>query len=193
MDSTKEGLRKYFQNQLKKLTPEQKKIESLAICNALIAYLQESNHRYISAFSALRDEVDLDTFIEYCWTCDDVVICLTRLSEEDHGLSVAPIRSWGDVTVHHIGNRKEPKLEIPSINPIGCDLVLVPGLAFDPQGFRLGRGEGYYDVLLPKLTNALRLGICFSAQVATEDIPIQGHDVPVQGLVTAADGVKFLR
>lgn len=62
------------------------------------------------------------------------------------------------------------------------DLVLVPGMAFDRVGHRLGRGRGYYDRLLPRLSRARKLGICFPFQYM-DCIPHESHDVPIDGLV----------
>ena len=59
------------------------------------------------------------------------------------------------------------------------DLALVPGMAFDRGGHRLGRGKGYYDRLLPRLPNARRIGICFPFQLL-DAVPTDVHDVTMQ-------------
>jgi 5-formyltetrahydrofolate cyclo-ligase len=58
------------------------------------------------------------------------------------------------------------------------DVALVPGMAFDRQGNRLGRGKGYYDALLPKLPSAYRIGICFPFQYL-DVIPADASDARV--------------
>lgn len=64
------------------------------------------------------------------------------------------------------------------------DLVLVPGLAFDPMGNRLGFGKGYYDRALPSLKNsALTVGLAYSFQIV-EQLPADQGDVPVKALLT---------
>jgi 5-formyltetrahydrofolate cyclo-ligase len=55
------------------------------------------------------------------------------------------------------------------------DLVIVPGVAFDREGARLGRGKAYYDRLLPKLSTAHKLGVGFSFQIV-EKVPSEPHD-----------------
>ena len=62
------------------------------------------------------------------------------------------------------------------------DLVVVPGLAFDRLGRRLGRGRGYYDRLLAR-SSAVRAGLCFDAQVFPE-VPAGPHDAVMDWLVT---------
>ena len=54
------------------------------------------------------------------------------------------------------------------------ELTLVPGVSFDREGNRLGRGKGYYDRLLPKLSS-YNVGICFGFQIS-EKIPCESFD-----------------
>ena len=62
-------------------------------------------------------------------------------------------------------------------------LVLVPGIAFDKQGHRIGYGFGYYDKFLKKVPKAIKIGLCFDFQVV-DKIPREEHDVPVDLIVT---------
>ena len=65
------------------------------------------------------------------------------------------------------------------------DLVIVPGLAFDRQGNRLGRGAGYYDKFLAKLPKETpRIGLAFDFQVL-KDLPTLSHDISVDKVVSA--------
>jgi 5-formyltetrahydrofolate cyclo-ligase len=67
---------------------------------------------------------------------------------------------------------------------IGFDLVVVPGLAFDADGRRLGRGHGYYDRFLFGLgRTAVTVGLAFSWQLIPE-VPVDAWDVPVDAVVT---------
>ena len=63
------------------------------------------------------------------------------------------------------------------------DLVVVPGMAFSKVGHRLGRGKGYYDRLLPKLTRAKKIGICFPYQVV-KYVPIFPEDVRMDRIIS---------
>ncbi len=79
------------------------------------------------------------------------------------------VLSTGKHEIQHVGNP---------------EIILIPGLAFDKKGFRLGSGQGYFDrflATLPKET--LTVGICFDMQLLPE-IPTEEHDVPVQYIVT---------
>ena len=69
------------------------------------------------------------------------------------------------------------------------DLILVPGIAFDRTGNRLGRGGGFYDRLLP-LYSAVRIALCFDFQTL-DTIPSEPHDCRMNILVTETEVLEF--
>jgi 5-formyltetrahydrofolate cyclo-ligase len=76
----------------------------------------------------------------------------------------------------------EPRTDLPEVPPDCIDWVLVPGLAFDDHGYRLGRGAGHYDRLLPRLRpDAICWSLCLSCQLLPI-LPIEPHDRPVNGV-----------
>jgi 5-formyltetrahydrofolate cyclo-ligase len=70
------------------------------------------------------------------------------------------------------------------VDPGLLDVVLVPGLAFTPDGHRLGQGGGHYDRFLARLRGeCVTVGVCFHEQVVTE-LPVEEHDILVDVVVT---------
>lgn len=69
-----------------------------------------------------------------------------------------------------------------TIDPSSLDLVLVPGLAFTKEGYRIGYGGGYYDRFL-KTTQALRVGLCYS-EFLVPKLPLDTWDKPVHFIAT---------
>lgn len=69
-----------------------------------------------------------------------------------------------------------------TINPQALDLIIVPGIAFDLCGNRLGRGKGFYDRLL-NYTNALKIGIGYDCQLL-DQIPSEPHDIKMDAVIT---------
>ena len=63
------------------------------------------------------------------------------------------------------------------------DVIIVPGVAFDNQGNRLGRGKGYYDRFLKKIPATKKIGICFDFQMI-EQIPTEKNDIPMDDIIT---------
>lgn len=71
------------------------------------------------------------------------------------------------------------------------DLVLMPGVAFDRRGHRLGRGGGYFDRLLARLPAAARrVGLAFEFQLLRE-LPVESHDLPACAVVTEKEVISF--
>lgn len=63
------------------------------------------------------------------------------------------------------------------------DVAVIPGMAFDQKGNRMGRGKGYYDKLLPALPHAIKIGICFPFQLV-EEVPVEEYDVPMDKVIS---------
>jgi len=79
------------------------------------------------------------------------------------------------------GLRGDPRRDIP---PHRVDLVVVPGVAFDPQGNRLGSGFGFYDRLLARVRADTHLvAPCFQCQVVS-CVPAEPHDIRVHQVIT---------
>lgn len=74
-------------------------------------------------------------------------------------------------------------IEIMKIAYKNIGLVLVPGIAFDREGHRIGYGFGYYDKFLRKVPKAVKIGLCFDFQVV-DKVPREMHDVPVDFILT---------
>lgn len=92
----------------------------------------------------------------------------------------------------------EPPAElrhIPQRAGDACDLdvVVVPGIAFDRAGRRLGQGKGYYDRLLRDVRDdCILVGLAFDAQIV-ERVPVTSHDVPVDLIVTESEVIETRR
>ena len=81
---------------------------------------------------------------------------------------------------------REPfaKNERTRVSPESAVAILVPGLAFDAQGGRLGRGGGFYDRFLEVADATVRrIGVCFACQLV-DRVPVEAHDVRLDAIVT---------
>ncbi len=77
-----------------------------------------------------------------------------------------------------------PLPSLPQAEPESLDLVLVPGVAFSPDGSRLGYGGGYYDRFLPRCTRARLLALAFEEQMLPNGaIPCEAHDLRVAQVI----------
>lgn len=87
------------------------------------------------------------------------------------------------LTTGRFGIREPDPDAAVQVLPDEGDTILVPGLAFDRRGGRLGRGGGFYDRFLERWPNAFRVGVAFSSQLI-ESVPCEAHDVRVDAVVT---------
>jgi 5-formyltetrahydrofolate cyclo-ligase len=79
---------------------------------------------------------------------------------------------------------REPPPDLPAVPLSEIELVLVPGVAFDGSGRRLGRGRGHYDATLAALSPAaVRIGLAFELQIVAA-VPCEPHDMPLDAIVT---------
>jgi 5-formyltetrahydrofolate cyclo-ligase len=87
----------------------------------------------------------------------------------------------------------EPAPELPELDPSAIDWALVPGLAFDARGHRLGRGAGHYDRLLPRLRPEVpRWAIALEPQLV-EALPVEPHDQPLDGVALPSGNRRGVR
>ena len=77
----------------------------------------------------------------------------------------------------------EPKASCSERPAARMDLIIVPGVAFDRRGGRLGRGAGYYDRLLGKAKKVVKIGLCFREQLVKK-VPMKAHDVRMNRIIT---------
>lgn len=134
----------------------------------------------VCLFMALADEVRLDGLCEECRRAGRRVL-LPAYRAETGGYG---FREWtpdGDLIHGHWGIREPAAGAWATVAETAC--ILVPGLAFDPGGGRIGYGGGHYDRLLKAAHGALPIGICFDFQV-TNRVPQGVRDEKVDIVVT---------
>ena len=98
--------------------------------------------------------------------------------------------------VHHLQTEvepgqfgiREPKAGCPEIPLERLALILVPGVAFDLRGGRLGRGRGFYDRLLPQI-HGVKCGVAFDEQIV-DAVPTGNHDVRMDFILTPTHCAK---
>lgn len=87
----------------------------------------------------------------------------------------------------------EPKDGLQAVEPTRIDVVIVPALAYDRRGYRLGYGGGYYDRFLPTLSaQAVKVGVQYDLLV-WDALPVGPHDVSVDWVITERSVVEVRR
>lgn len=131
----------------------------------------------ILAYYSLPDEVQTHDFVEKWHKEKRILLPVVRGNE----LELRIYTSKDCLAMGEAYRIEEPQ-GAPFTAYSDIDLALIPGVAFDAQGNRLGRGRGYYDRLLP-LLHSYNIGICFAFQLLPS-IPTEPFDRPMNEVIT---------
>ena len=172
-DESKAGWRRWARERRRSL-------DLSAISGHIVTALRDAGTvaggRRVLLYDPLPDEVDVTPLAAGC------IALLTRTPPEG-GLTV---HAFDAPRERHPYGFSQPAAGASEVPLDEVDVVLVPGLAFDRSGTRLGRGAGYYDELLARLPpGALRVGVTPAALVV-DRLPRADHDVPMTHLATEA-------
>ncbi len=176
-DNMRKSLRQIMLEARNQLTAAEVQEMSGSIISKLSAFKQIAQAQNIMCFLSIKNEVKLYPFIE-------------QAREQGQRILVPRVESDGIKAVEYQLERTR-RGSFGIIEPEGepvdeklIDAVLVPGLVFDYNGYRLGYGAGYYDRFLPLLRpDAFLCGVCYDWQVVETILP-QEKDVPVDWIVT---------
>lgn len=170
----KQALRSDIKTLKKQYTKEQLEIKSKILLQILEEDSDFKNSENIMLYSALPDEVQTSAFIEK-WRSKKHII-LPGVSGND----IIPVALDADtVLVEGKFHILEPQNKAYEGT---FDLIIVPGVAFDKEGNRLGRGRGYYDRFLSKHLNVKRIGLCFDFQLV-KNIPTDANDIKMDKII----------
>ena len=184
---TKAVLRRQILAALAAMPPKKRVADSARICARLRELPAWRDAGAVLLFAPMPEEPDIWPLLAEALAAAKTV-ALPRFAAAFRNYRAARVQDLpGDVVTGHFGIR-EPAARCLEI-PLGeFDLVLVPGVAFDRQGRRLGRGKGYYDRLLAEV-RGIKCGIAFAEQVV-ETVPAGPADVRLDFLVTPTAGVE---
>lgn len=155
---------------------------SAAIVKRLTELDQIRRASTVMAYLGFGSEALIDDLILWGWkTGKRIAVPLCRPASRE--LVVCRVDGFDELECGHYGIR-EPRGDL--VRPVPqdeIDAVVVPAVAFDRKGHRLGYGGGYYDRFLPGTPRAMRIGAAFTGQIVAE-IPADPHDVPMDSIVT---------
>lgn len=163
--------------------PADLRAQAATLIGDRIDRLVATRHGPLVAYAATGDEVSVDAVMEG-WLAAARPLALPRVVGPGR-LDLHLVADLGaDLVVGAYGIR-EPREDLPTLDPGAAATVLVPGVCFDRRGGRIGWGGGFYDRLLPRTVAAWRLGICLEVQLV-ERVAADPHDAPVDAVVTEA-------
>jgi len=188
IDESKSALRNRTLAELKQLDGLKREVlsaQSRAILCAQPIWLQA---QAILFYAPRKDELDVWPLVQTALTAGKRVF-LPRYQPEDDAYCVSEISDPSKDLVPGRYSIPEPASHCLSFSLKPLDLLLVPGVAFDLLGRRLGRGKGYYDRMLAT-PGGVRCGVGFDEQIVSE-IPVDPHDAHLNCILTPTRWLQF--
>lgn len=140
----------------------------------------------VLVFISTRIEVDTSPILTTALT-DGKIVGAPRCESKENLMDFYRINSRGDLESGAF-DILEPKQGCPMIESFSKAICIVPGLAYDINGHRIGFGRGYYDRFLSKF-DGISCGVCFD-EFIVGDIPVEPTDIPVNMLVTQSKTIR---
>mgnify|MGYP002780429171 CR=1 FL=1 len=173
----KESLRQSMRRVRRALPQQARQLRSERVTASIRSLPDYRDARMLLLYWPMPDEVDLRPLAELA-VAEGKSLALPRMRTDEVGLDLYAYAP-GDALEAHPWGLSQPQAQSPRVESRDIDLVLVPALAVDEYGTRLGYGKGFYDRLLPTLDGAVTCAAIFHFQLVAE-LPREDFDWPVQ-------------
>lgn len=183
----KSQLRQLVKKQLEELNDDTFAKGCAEIHKHLFSQYHWNKAKTISVTISRGREIETKNIIKKAWAEGKHVVvpkCYPKTNE----MVFRKIDTFQQVETVFFGLREPIVSRTDSVEPEDIDLMIVPGLCFDREGYRIGYGGGYYDRYLERYHQDT-ISLAFSFQLFNK-IPREPHDIPVQGLITEQGVVK---
>jgi len=169
--------------ELRQMIRQRKQQHPVGESSAFISRLKDNSHfthaQTLLLYSALPDEVPTQSLLDELVAQGKTVLLPRVVSDTD--MELRQYTGLQDLQVGAFGILEPTGKLFTDYEKI--DVAVVPGMAFDKKGHRLGRGKGYYDRFLRLLPKTYKIGICFSWQLV-DNVPTDEHDILMDQIMT---------
>jgi 5-formyltetrahydrofolate cyclo-ligase len=180
--TSKDEIRKRILRLRNAMSREEITAGSIAITDRLTGLEESRRAATLMVFLSFGSEVLTDDLVWWGWK-EGKRIVVPFCRPEIRELTACRIDAFEELEEGHYGIRAPKANLLQPVQREEIDAVIVPAVAFDRRGYRVGYGGGYYDRFLPAALQAARIGAVFSCQIVPE-IPADLHDVKVDRIVT---------
>lgn len=184
MVENKSSLRKDILEKLKLQKEVDRLKNSRLIKNKLFSSAEFKHARTILFYASFDGEVDTWEMIEEAERQEKTIVLPVILEGQKKIIPSLVSNPSRELTIGPYGIKQPKKSHIKPVDLNDIDLILVPAVAFDKEGNRLGRGQGYYDRLLCQFPpHTPTVGLAFHFQILDE-LPLAVHDCRVKKVIT---------
>lgn len=188
LNESKKDMRTRMLALREKLSAGERAELSAAICANVRATQAWQRARTVLCYMPIRGEVDVRALVDELWERGSRVLLPRCRPNEPGVMDVACASCADDLGTGSYGILEPDADACPALEDARPDLILVPGVAYDGKGFRLGFGAGFYDRFLSgdQAPGASVYGVAYAFQIL-ETLPVDPWDVPVQAVITEND------
>ena len=180
MREEKKALRHAIRTKMRsEWTEEYRQMVSERVCRQIETFLPFVRSHCVALYCALPDEVDLTAILEQYK--GDKRLLIPRVEGDD--INFYSYQPESLITSENYKILEPTAVAEEAVDPAEIELILVPGVAFDLHGGRMGRGKGYYDRFFARCPHALRAAVTTSLQIV-EQIPLEPWDVAMHYIIT---------
>jgi 5-formyltetrahydrofolate cyclo-ligase len=166
------------------LSEEQIKEKSLLIAEKLFSLPEFSNAKTIMPYSSFGSEVQTENIILKALELGKKVV-LPATDFKNHRMRLFQISSLQELSENSRGIKEPAENNEKEVSSKELDIIVIPGIAFDERGHRIGFGKGFYDIFLKQVSAESEIvALAFEFQLLNENIPEEQHDVRVKKIVT---------
>jgi len=187
----KTELRKEFLKKRNGLTPAVRSRDSAIIRQRIFRHPAWTDAGTAAAYVSFGSEVDTHKLIEEALQAKKRIV-VPWVNPDTQEMAFSELKKWSDLVPGFYKTIFEPGPAFRTfVDPSEIEIALIPGIAFDRQGNRLGMGGGYYDRLLPKMVNAVRVGLAYEVQLSAPPLPAETHDAKLHAIVTDSEWIAI--
>ncbi len=181
---TKNEIRKEISKKISEFSEAVRSEKTMRVANRLFAFANFLEAGIALLYIQKENEVPTEGIIKQCYAINKVVV-LPSFNAEKHRMKLMKVDNPESDLIPGPRGILEPDSGICKIVPIDfIDIAIIPGVAFDEKGGRIGTGEGYYDRLIPKLPATTRkVALAFESQIISQ-VPMASHDKYVDIIIT---------
>lgn len=174
----KKELRKQIRNRKRQFTADELNELSVPVMNRLLGMPEVINAKTILLYYSLPDEVNTHQTIELLARQGKTVLLPKVIDGEN--MEIRIYESPEDLTEGSYGIMEPNGKLFTDYGKI--DTAVIPGMSFDADNNRLGRGKGYYDRFLKNIPQAYKIGVCFDFQ-KEQNIPHDEYDIKMDTVI----------
>lgn len=174
----KATLRQEIRQRKRQFTSEQLRELSFPVLQRLLSHPRIKQANTILLYHSLSDEVHTHDLIEQLFN-EGKTILLPVVIDHEH-LEIRRYEGKGSLRQGAMSISEPTGTPYPTLSSI--EVAVIPGMSFDAEGNRLGRGKGYYDRFLCQIPQAYKIGICFDFQ-KVDRVPTQINDIKMDEVI----------